>query len=94
METFYGAVGNKISQKNSGIGADYPHVCQTPSADAVNCVAVVFTGPFDTEEIVTRLGSCLIKKERPFAGTDFDMDRADTSENPDKIDSALYVLGF
>ncbi len=94
METIYGILGNKIGQKNSGIGADYPHVCQAPSADTVNCVAVVFTGPFDTEEIVTRPGACLIKQEGPFAGTDFDMDRAGTSENPDKIDFALYALGF
>lgn len=50
-----------------GIGADDTDIFQSPSADAVNGVAIVFTRPFDAEEIDVRLGLCLVDEEGGFA---------------------------
>ena len=60
VEAVYGVVRDRTGQEGGGIGADNPDVCEVPSADAVNGVAVVFAGPFDAEEIGPRLGLCLV----------------------------------
>lgn len=77
-----------------GIGANYSYVFQCPSPDPVDGVAIVFTGPLDTEEIELRLGHSLVEQESGAAGADFNLDGASPSENLYKIDSAIQIFGF
>ena len=76
------------------VGANYFYVFQAPSPDAVDGVAIVFAGPFDAKEIDVRLGLGLVEQEGGFAGADFDVDRACSSENLCKVDFALQIFGF
>ena len=94
METFYGIIRDEIDYEMHGIGADYSYVFQFPSTDAVNGVAIVFSSPFDAEEIDVRLGPGLVDKEGGFARADLNVDGVFTSENLNKIDFALQIFGF
>jgi hypothetical protein len=51
VEAFHGGVGDGFGKELRGIGPDYAYVCEAPSADAVDGVAVVFSGAFDAEEV-------------------------------------------
>ena len=59
VETIYRVMRYEIGQKGDSVYTNYPHVCQAPSADAVNGITVVFAGPLDAEEIDVRLGHSL-----------------------------------
>ncbi len=67
VETIDGIIWDKINYEVHGVGADDSDVFKSPSADAVNGVAIVFSSPFDAEEIDVRLGLCLIEEEGGFA---------------------------
>lgn len=92
MEALHGTIRDEISHESAGIGTDDSHVGQAPSANAVNSVTVVFVGPLNAEEIDVRLDPCLIQKERSFTRADLYVDRACTSENPEKIDFPIQIL--
>ena len=87
-------IGQKIRYESGGIGSYYAHIFQSPSADTVDSEAVIFSCPFDTEEIDHRLGLSLVYKEGSFACTDLDMDRAFSSENLRKIDFFIQIFGL
>ncbi len=89
METFYRVIRDEIGQKVCGIDANYPHVRQDPSANAVDGIAVVFAGPFNAEEIDIWLGHSMIEQKGGPTGADFNMDGTGTSENLYKIDFAI-----
>ncbi len=57
-------------------------------------VAVESDSAFGAEEI--ELGVCcgLIEQVGSFSGAGFNMDWAETSENPDKIDFAIQIFAF
>ena len=94
VETFDGIIGDEIDYKVHGVGADYADIFQSPSADAVDGVAIVFSSPLDAEEIDVRLGPGLVDKEGGFAGTDFDVDGVFTSENLCEVNSAIQIFGL
>ena len=94
VETFDGIIGDKIDYEVHGVGADDADIFQAPSADAVDGVAVIFTCPFDAEEIDVRLGLGLVEEEGGFAGADLDVDGVFTSENLCEVDSAVQIFGF
>ena len=94
METIHAIVRHKVGDKSSGVRTNDANVRYVPSTDSVDRVTVILSGPFDTEEIDTGFGPSLVEKECPFAGADFDMDRARTSEKPDKIDFAIQIFFF
>ncbi len=93
VETVHRIIWYKIGQKLCGVGADYPHVAQTPSTNAVDGIAVVFIGPFDAEEINLRVGLGVVEQEGCSAGADFDVHGAWSPENPEKIDFAIQIFG-
>ena len=76
VEAVHGIVRYEISQKDRSIGADNPNVFQSPSADTVNGISIVFTRPFDTEEVLIGQGFGLVEQESGLADADFDMNRA------------------
>src|SRR4030042_1523731 len=94
MKTLYRPIRYKIGYKAGRFCADYSDIFQSPSADSVHCVSVIFTRPFDTQEISFRVTLCLVEQECPSACADLDMNRAFTSENPDKIDFTVQTFGF
>ena len=94
VEAIYGVIRDEVGQKVCGVGADYTHVCKTPSADAVNAVAVVLAGPFDAEEINIRLSRSLIEKKGGLAGTYLNVNGAGTSEKMDKVNFAIQIFRF
>ena len=94
VETIDRIIGNEIGYESNGIGSYYAHIGQCPSADTVNGEAVIFSCPFDTEEIDVRLGLSLVYKESSLARANLDMNRAFSSENPCKIDFAVQIFGL
>ncbi len=93
VETVYRIVRNEIGYKRGGVNADYPDICQCPSAYAVDGVTVVFAGAFDAEEIDVGMCDSFFEQEGGFTSSDFDVDGAGTSENADKIDFVVQVFG-
>ncbi len=87
-------VGDEVGYELCGVGVYDAYVCQVPSANTVDGVAVVFVSPFDTEEIVVWVGFALVEQEGSFSGADFDMDGVWTSENAGKIDSVIQIFWF
>ena len=94
VEAIDGFVGDEVGYEVGGVGSDEAYVCQVPSANTVDGVAVVFVSPFDTEEIVVGVCFGLVEEEGPFSGADFDVECGWTSENVGKIDSAIQIFGF
>jgi len=74
-------VGDEPYQEIGGVGANQFYVFQAPSADAVNGVAIILSGPFDTEKIDVRLRLGLADEECPLARAYFDVYRSGASEN-------------
>ena len=87
-------VGYMGGEEGGDIGPDYSDVCQPPPSDSVHGVAVVVAGPFDAEEIDLRLCHSLVEQEGGSADTDFNMNGAGTSENPDKINFTVQTFGL
>jgi hypothetical protein len=94
VETIYTAIRDKVSYESCGLCANYPYIAQGPAADSVDGVAVVFTGPFDTEKIDMRLGCSLIEQKSSFAGADFDVDRPFLPEDLAKINLSIQIFWF
>ena len=93
MEAVYGFIAQVLGDEQGGVGPDYADIGYAPSTDAVHGVAIVFVGPLDAEEVYAGVGFGLVDQERSFAGSDFDMDGAGASENPDKIRFAIQIFG-
>ena len=64
---------------------------------AVGGIAVIFSGPFEAEEIDLQLGHILVEQKGTPASSKqwrFRYGRGGTSENPGKIDFAIQIFGF
>ena len=94
MKTIHRAVRHKVGQELCSIGASYANVIHSPSADAVNAIAVVLVCPFDTQKIDLWPGPGMVEQECCLAAADFNMHRGGTSENPGKIDFAVQIFDF
>ena len=84
-----GAIGDVFSDEADGVGPDEPDVGEAPPADAVHGVPVVFSCPFDAEEIKLWVGSGLAQKEGSLTRADFDVYGRGTSEKVFEINFAL-----
>lgn len=93
VEAFNGAVRYGFGEELRGIGPDYSHVCDCPSADAVDGIAVVFSRTFDAEEVDVRVGFCLVQEEGSLTGADLDVDWRGTSENAGEVDFSIEISG-
>jgi len=93
VEAFDGGVGDGFGEELRGIGPDYSHVCECPSADAVDGVAVVFSGTFDAEEVEVRAGFGLVQEEGSLPGSNLDVEGCGTSENVGEVDFSIQIFG-
>jgi len=93
VKTIDGVVGDGFGEELGGICSDYPYVFETPSAYAVDGVAVVFSGAFDAEEVKVRVGFGLVQEEGGLTGPDFDVEGCSTSENVGEVDFSIQIFG-
>ena len=93
VKTIDGVVGDGFGEELGGICSDYPYVFETPSADAVDGVAVVFSGTFYTEEVKVRAGPGLVQEEGGLSSADLDVEGCSTSENVGEVDFSIQIFG-
>lgn len=86
MEAVNGCLWYEIGKEDSGVSADNPNIFELPSADAVDGIAAESCCLFDAEKIDIGEGFGVVEKKCALAATDFDVDRAGTSENQSKIE--------
>jgi len=94
VEAVDAVIGQVAGDERGGFCTYNSDVGQVPSADAVDGVAIVFSCPFDAEEVDVGLCFGLVDEKGGFAGADFDLEFSGTSENMEEIDFAVEVLAF
>jgi hypothetical protein len=94
VKTIDGVVGDGFGEELGGICSDYPYVFETPSADAVDGVAVVSPRSLNAKKVDVRMCPGFVEKKGGFSCADVDVDGADASENPDKIHITIQIFGF